>query len=253
MLQLIRFRKWNNTYIFDASASKCADASTPNACAVSLGGFFNEGRSSTYIKSSSNAASGAASETFPDHNDDVYGSDTLELNATLSLPHHPIGVQKGTVDHQNALGLGRNSTILNTLFSNSTISSRTYGWWHGWTGAESSQQMDGSLTLGGYDAAKISGSNITLPFTENNWDCLSGLGVTITDIKMNLRNGSDITVLGASRGSAMKACLAPSYEVMSLSEDIWNAFVNVSEVSPAEDERSRGINFWGMLIEAKGA
>ena len=113
--------------------------------------------------------------------------------------------------------------------------------------------MDGSLTLGGYDSAKISGKNLTLPFSNNDFDCLAGLIVTITDIQMNLQNGSDISILGASRGSAMKACLAPSYSVMSLSVDIWDAFVNVSKVAPAEDERSVGTNFWGMLIDADGA
>lgn len=139
------------------------------------------------------------------------------------------------------------------LFSNGSIASRTYGWWHGWTGAEASQQMDGSLTLGGYDSAKITGNNITLPFSNNVFDCLGGLIVTITDIQMNLRNGSDIGILGASRGSAMKACLATSHNVMDLPVDIWNAFVDVSKVTPAEDERSLGANFWGMLIDADGA
>ena len=113
--------------------------------------------------------------------------------------------------------------------------------------------MDGSLTFGGYDSAKITGKNITLPFSNNVFDCLGGLIVTITDIQMNLRNGSDIGILGVSRSSAMKACLATSYNVIDLPEDIWNAFVNVSKVTPAENSRSGGTNFWGMLIDADGA
>ena len=173
------------------------------------------------------------------------------MNSTLSFPRFPIGVNRGTVDRHNGLGLGRNSTLLNRLFSNGSIASRTYSYWHGWTGTEASQQVDGLLTFGGYDAAKVSGNNITLPFS-NDINC-SGYVVTINDIQMNLKNGSNISIIGASAGSALQACINPTYEAMSLSEDIWNRFVNVSEVTPAPDERALGVNMWAMLILASGA
>ena len=157
------------------------------------------------------------------------------------------------MDNQNALVLGRNSTLLNALFSKGAISSRIYSYLQGWTGAEASQQRDGILTLGGYDAAKVAGDNITLPFS-NDEDCSSeGYIVTVNDIQMNLKNGSNISILGPSAGSAMKACIVPGYTVLSLSEDIWNAFVKVSKITAATTIRSTGVHFWGMLINARGA
>lgn len=245
---------WNNTYIFDASATGingngCPDLvydqNSPNACAGTLGGFFKQQASTTYSKAGSLQALNTAGETISDHKSDVYGSDTLEVNSTLSLANFPFGVNRGSVDNQNGLGMGRNSTLLNALVSNGTISSRTWSFWNGWTGAEAQHQMDGSLILGGYDAAKISGRNITLPFSTEN-DCLRGYVATISDIKLNLVNGSTPSILGPSHGSAMKACVAPDYPVMTLSIDIWTAFVEASGVT--ELGRSFGTNYYGMLI-----
>lgn len=247
-------RLWNNTYVFDASATgsngnSCSDQvyddNAPNACAGTLGGFFNQQASTTYSKASSLRALNTAGETFPDHMDDVYGSDTLEVNSTLSLANFPVGVNRGKADNQNGLGMGRNSTLLNALVSNGTISSKTWSFWNGWTGTEAQHQMDGSLIFGGYDAAKISGKNITLPFSSEN-DCLRGYVVTISDIKLNLVNGSTASILGPSHGTAMRACVAPDYPIISLSVDIWTAFVEASGV--IEVGRSFGTNFFGMLI-----
>ena len=122
----------------------------------------------------------------------------------------------------NTLGIGRNSTLLNTLFSAGAIASRTWSYWHGWAGAESQHQIDGNLTVGGYDAAKTLGTNVTLPFTNSEPEnCPSGYIVTITEIKMNLKNGSSPSILGASnKGSAMRACVDGLFPTMMLSEDI---------------------------------
>ncbi len=241
-------RLWNNTFISDASAASangngCPDQ--PNACAGLLGGFFNQQASTTYSKAGSFQALNTAGEAFPDHKDDVFGSDTLEVNSTISLANFPFGVNRGKSDNRNGLGMGRNSTLMNALVSNGTISSKSWSFWNGWTGAEAQHQMDGSLILGGYDAAKISGRNITLPFSNEN-DCSQGYLVTISDIKLNLVNGSTPSILGPSHGSAMKACVAPDYPIISLSIDIWTAFVEASGVT--ELGRSFGTNFFGMLI-----
>lgn len=105
--------------------------------------------------------------------------------------------------------------------------------------------MDGNLVFGGYDAAKIAGNNITLPFITDS-HCPEGYIVTISDIKMNLLNGSNPSILGPSAGSALRACIGPGYPLMSLSQDVWDAFVKVSGVR--EVGRSNQTNFFGMLI-----
>jgi len=216
----------------------------PNACAGSVGGFFNEQSSTTYSGASFEALHVAA-EALAHHGNDVFGTDTLKINSSLSLAKFPFGVNKGKVDNVNALGVGRNSTLLNTLVSRGDIASRTYSFWDGWTGAEPQHQMDGNLVIGGYDAAKISGNNITLPFSTDSV-CLEGYIVTISDIKMELPNGSSPSILGSFAGSQLRACVGPGYPIMTFPQEVWNAFVKVSGVT--EVGRSLQTDFLGMLI-----
>ena len=250
-LFLTLFRRWNNTYIFDSSVS-CPNLDTPVGCAGRWGGFFVESSSTSWAQAASFAALSTARETIGDHDQDLPGNDTVHLNSSLALTTFPLGISrvKDTYGSMNSIGLGSNSTLLNALVSAGTIASKTWAFFQGWTGAESNQQMDGSLVLGGYDKAKVMGNNITLPFSES-LNCISHLIVTITDIKMNLKNGSNPSILGPSAGSAFKACIKPDVHVTGLSSDIWSSFVGISGVH--EIGRSDGINFWGMLISAKGA
>ena len=207
------------------------------------------GTSKTWVPTNFEAL-GTPSERYP-VTDYERGSDTLLVNTTLSIPDFPLGIIRGQADFQNALGLGRNSTLLDALVSAGAIFSKTFSIFQGWTGAQTQYQTDGSLVIGGYDSAKITGNNITLPFTVED-SCVSGLVISVTDINMNLKNGSNVSIIGESRGSALRACIEPTFSPISLSEDIWWAFTNVTEV--AEIGRSISpINFWGVAIPADGA
>ena len=85
------------------------------------------------------------------------------------------------------------------------------------------------MVLGGYDAAKVAGSNITLPFAPSD-DCACGYVITVTDIKMNLRNGSNISIIGQSGGSSLNACIDGDGPII-ITKDIWWAFTNITGVS----------------------
>ncbi len=251
-------RKYNNTYLNDVTVPGCSVNSTRLLCSNQYGGLFDEGSSTTWSPADF-AALGTAGESTPDQDNgftsgqdnDAWGTDTLLVNTTLSVPLFPLGIYRGSTGSQNTLGLGRNSTILNALVSAGAIASRTFSIFQGWTGSQTEYQTDGSLIVGGYDSAKITGNNITLPFTVED-NCNSGLIISVTDINMNLINGSNVSVIGQSQGSAMRACIEPNYSPITLPEEIWWAFTNVTGV--AETGRSVSpINLWGMTIPAKGA
>ncbi len=194
---------------------------------------------------------GTASESTSAQENDTGGTDTLLVNTTLSIPDFPLGIIRDSTDFQNSLGLGRNSTLLNALVSTGAILSRTFSIFQGWTGAQTQHQTDGSLILGGYDSAKITGKNITQQFAVDG-SCPSGLVITVTDINMNLNNGSNVSIIGESRGSAMRACIDPTFSPISLSDDIWWAFTNVTGVAEIGRSVSQ-INLWGMMVPANGA
>lgn len=242
--------KYNNTYLNDGTVPGCSVNNTKLQCSNQYGGLFDEGSSTTWSPADFTALGTAAESTSDQHND-TWGSDTLLVNTTLLIPHFPLGIFRGSTDYQNTLGLGRNSTMLNALVSAGAIVSRTFSIFQGWTGSQTQYQTDGSLILGGYDSAKIRGSNITLPFTVED-NCNNGFIISVTDINMNLRNGSNVSIIGRSQGSAMRACIEPNFSPITLSEEIWWAFTNVTGV--AETGRSISpINPWGMMIPASGA
>lgn len=216
------------------------------------GGYFNEGKSSTWTKASSLAALDTAEENNSNLDNDVYGSDDLTLASNLTLSKYPLGVARVDAEEMNVVGVGINSSLLTALESTGAISSRSWAYWHGWTGDNASTQLDGNLVLGGYDSKKTTGSNLTLPLSHQP-HCVSGLVITVTDIVLNLASGSNKSIIGSSDGSAFQACVSPDYPHMSLSSDIWDSFLTVSNSTPAGRSAKGGFNFRGMLIDSDGA
>ena len=192
------------------------------------------------------------------HIHDTSGSDVIAVGANLTLLNAPVGIIKtdegaslSNDASKHLLGLGDNSTLMSKLQSIGASSSRTWSLYQGLNGAEAVNQVDGALTIGGYDRAKISGPNITLPLRYES-KCSTGLMISVDDIKMNLKNGSSPSVLGSSAGSAFKACITPGGAGLSLSEDIWSRFVTIA--GSVEAGRSTGVvNYWNMLVQSQGA
>ena len=151
----------------------------------------------------------------------------------------------------NTLGLGQNSTLLSALVSSGAIASRTWSMFQGWTGADTQYQMDGSVVLGGYDAAKITGENITQSFAPAD-NCINGYVISVTGLMMNLKNGSAASIMDPAQGSEFQACIEPGLTTMTLSENEWWRFTNISE-SPELGRSLSPIHFFGMLVSAQGA
>ena len=124
---------------------------------------------------------------------DDLGAGNITLN---SFPIGMPGFDYGTQNHpQGAIGLGQNSTLLSGLKDAGHINSRSYGYWWGEDGATSNAQTDGSLVLGGYDAAKIQGANITNALKTPSLSCMSGMHMTITDIIMRFPNSTRSSII----------------------------------------------------------
>ena len=109
--------------------------------------------------------------------------------------------------------------------------------------------MDGSLVLGGYDAAKVtSDQNFTGSIIEAA-TCSSGLSVTIDSIVLNFPNGSNPNLLDPVYGSSpLQACICIECPMlMSLPVNPYftrfEAFTNTQTIN-----RSEGINFNTMLF-----
>lgn len=246
----------NNTYIFDEITQSNLGGCSANEtveCIAQVGGLFNA--STTWSRLDNGSTLSTASESpliNPNHTADLWGTDILAVTPEKNLPDFPLGISRGQGETMNTLGLGRNSTLLNALMDSDAIVARTWGFWQGWTGAESRHQFDGNLVFGGYDEAKTIGPNITLPTSapdDLDTDCYL---VTITDIKMNLKNGSSPNLFGPNKATAARACVEPHFDTISLSQGMWDTFLSISGSTYVERSKSV-IAFYGMLIEADGA
>lgn len=214
-------------------------------CSATAGGIWHKERSSSWLQTFSSDALQSAPESFPDKFDKLIGIETIRIGSSLPLSNFPVILSPSLLGGQNILGLARNSTLLNRLSSDGLIASRAWGYYQGWTGAETQHQLDGSLVLGGYDEAKTIGKNASF-FFGGEGTCNSGLSFTISDIKMNFLNGTHVSIIDPSPGSAMGACLSFSYPLVSLPVDMWNSFVQFSEVNVLG--RALGANNEAMLI-----
>jgi hypothetical protein len=131
--------------------------------------------------------------------------DTLRAGNT-TLDDFPVGMLGfdvgGPFDTQANIGLGRNSTLLNALRESERINSRTYSFWWGRNSASSANSMDGQLVLGGYDAAKVTGPNITQKLLPSTVGCGSGMYLTVTNMVLGFPNGTKAEMLSPSTISA---------------------------------------------------
>ena len=217
-------------------------------CSAQHGGFFDSGSSSTWSQAASYNALGLPVEGDPKIYKNIWGTDQLLLNSTLSMPDFPISIERLDNEAFSLIGLGSNSTFVKALFDAKAIASKTWSLAWGWSGIDAAHQMNGNMVFGGYDAAKSQGPNTTSRLVYQK-QCPSGLVVTITDITLNLKNGSNPSILGSSHGSAMQACLDLEHPLITLPRDIYDGFVNFGGGTPFN--RSTGNAFWGMNFEAK--
>ena len=151
-------RTLDDTYLYHDSR-RCSvpdiDSGTLRLCSATVGGIWNKERSSSWLK---------ASSFDPDKSDDFTGTETIRIGSSAPLSNFPIRSPPSLFSAQNFLGLSKNSTLLNRLSAAGLIASRAWGYYQGWTGAETQHQLDGSLVLGGYDEAKTIGQNTSFSF-----------------------------------------------------------------------------------------
>ena len=112
--------------------------------------------------------------------------------------------------------------------------------------------MDGSLVLGGYDAAKITGENMTQAFSslEDMKACPSSLIVFLTDVQVNFPNGTATSLFGTSAGTAMRSCIKPDIPLITFPQNVWQAFsdaIGGSYIAP-----SGSYKLWGMDYSING-
>lgn len=185
------------------------------------GGLFFEQKSTTWAEQTTMENAKAFPENdFTSLNDsDIWGIDMIHLNATTTVEAFPIAISTHRTFPLNSIGLGLNSSLLDALNASGKIMSSTWSVFWGLIGAEAQNQMDGSVILGGFDRAKTTGNNLTLP-VQTATDCRTGLVVMVQDISMEFASGKAQSILD----SPLEMCIDPSFQLVSLPSGVMDLF-----------------------------
>ncbi|KAJ8130410.1 hypothetical protein O1611_g3216 [Lasiodiplodia mahajangana] len=229
--QDIVFLPWpelNNTWIYDEQPF-CDSSIIFNdvICQVRRGNLYSEANSSSYQKAEDiPSAGGAPVETQGEGAETGIGKllrssvaveDALHIGSVQVAESYPFGVPRLSWDHgytiSHPIGLGSNSTLLNTLVQAGRIGSRVWSifWGRMWVAAEDA--IDGSIVFGGYDTQKVIGTNYTQPLDfSDRTGCWTGMKVRVSGVKLNLRTGDDVELLPSN--AAFDACIVPQRQLL---------------------------------------
>ncbi|KAH7171161.1 aspartic peptidase domain-containing protein [Dactylonectria macrodidyma] len=182
------------------------------------GNLFQEDKSNTFDKANDIIAAGGVGDEVGFEGSEtgikklvstsLGGTDTLTLNGSVTLDGLPIGIPRMKWDAGytmlHPLGLGSNSTYLNTLRAAGKIGSRVWSLFWGRMWVENS--INGSLVLGGYDEEK------SLARITPRHSTMTTLRVILSDIKLNFRDGSDESIFPSN--AALPCCLVPHQQLL---------------------------------------
>lgn len=220
-------RELNNTWVYDYKPY-CDDSIiwSDLICHVRRGGYFYENASSTWDKASSVVDAGGAIQETDDTGAELGivdllttslgGTDTMSLGtSSTNLTTWPIGIPRLNWDHGyttlHALGLGSNSTFLQSLVDAGQIASKVWSifWGRMWV----DDWLDGSVIFGGYDSELVIGNNYTqnLDYSEST-GCWTGMKVTISDIVLNIRDGSKVSIFPTNY--ELPTCIVPQRQLL---------------------------------------
>ncbi|KAJ0370495.1 hypothetical protein COL26b_010065 [Colletotrichum chrysophilum] len=258
---MLPWAELNNTWIYNTNPN--CDSSiiwNDEICEVRRGNLFREDDSTTFIKATDIVSAGGAPEEITTAGTEIGvkklistsigGNDDLDIGST-SLNNTPLGIPTLRWDNGytmlHALGLGANSTYLTSLAQASQLGSRVWSifWGRMW----SNNNIDGSLVLGGYDSEKVTGKNFTqrLDYSEST-GCWTGMKVTVTDVQVNFRDGSDKSIMPLN--TALQCCIVPHRHLLWEAPGTFvDAFENVT------NSKDTGVSFglhWSARTFAAG-
>ena len=257
----------NNTCLRHPGSDYTKPNVTRAECFTSYGGLFDESKSSTWRNANNASDIGIFVDDIAglgavNYGEAAYGVDTISPSLNISISDQPLVVQRSADNvsaayFENTLGLGKNSTLLNGLFSAGKIASRTWSIFEGWTGADSQNQTNGSLILGGYDAAQTKGKNITVKFATDPGDEYAfrcHMVVTVRDMQLRFTNGSNASLFDSTASTAVPYCIIPTYSPITLTYAAWVNFLSLTNSSDLSNGVLRSpsyLSWYNNLVSAE--
>ncbi|KAH8820273.1 hypothetical protein F5884DRAFT_763369 [Xylogone sp. PMI_703] len=161
------------------------------------------------------------------------GVGSITSNSYYSMAPQVFGFVSRHEDQ--VLGLGLNSTLLNTLYSGGYIASRSVGLWYGIPSSDPNIARNGSIVFGGYSASRLLGGFANQTYPIGAWQlprhCLWEIKVA--------RVSSGPTVISSNE---FGACVEPSEPSLVLPSALYNQLSSDSSSSDVGIKLSNGLN-----------
>lgn len=234
----------------------CEDAWSDTACITFRGGAYDldSSTSDTNVSAESHPVD-SRNITVPQYPEMDFVGDSLTINENITLLDFPLAMAKDNWGEQGyyphmAIGLGANSTLLNVLKNSGKILSRSWSFFYGIVSG--SNQVNGQLVLGGYDASRVSGDSSEHTMSPVSSPCPTKLVVTVQGMALRFPNGTETNIFGASQSSALAVCLIPNIPMvmrMPLTP-YFNNFMTATDNSIYSMDRSTGLYYWNLRYPA---
>ncbi|POR32113.1 Uncharacterized protein TPAR_07685 [Tolypocladium paradoxum] len=245
--------KWdnNNTFLYGPKCDSMQIMKSNDACITFRGGVYEDrsdskGTLASSVKPPPDLWSSTTYDMF---------TETLDLGGNNSLRAFPLASPKDYkgwdtqgYDPQNIIGMGTGSTLMDACRKAGRIASDSSGFYWGLDGVLDSDQMKGSLVLGGYDKAKTYGNGRTLQLSDRR-DCPTRMTVSINDIVLNFANGTDASVFPKDNGGTfLLACIIPERPSL-MDMPRTPHFQNLLDAIGNEEwSRTVGVDWWNVVL-----
>ncbi|MCJ1353674.1 MAG: hypothetical protein MMC33_003661 [Icmadophila ericetorum] len=218
----------DNTRLRNARDCELGNASVASGCQGSSGSTFDLAKSPTWVAAAPGAFNVSVIDPFDPGESVIDGWDIVKFFPTSTFPGFPLEVWSSqTSANKSGLALGPQSSVLTFLYDVKLIPSYIFGLFYG--SRSQLQGIDGNLTIGGYDAARVAGPWTNFSTTSQflgNAAC--PLQVLISDIRLNNIEGS-FSLLDET-DSLVPACLDPLQNDFTLTESMYSNFLNVTRI-----------------------
>ncbi|KAH0542271.1 hypothetical protein FGG08_003298 [Glutinoglossum americanum] len=184
-----------------AAQDFCANSDLPGCDA--RGAYFESGVSTSFTPINDYKSADIASD---DDASGSFGKDTLHLYTHYfqsdpawenSVPDFPVRVTSNSSGTGDRLGLGYGSTLLQRLFNSGMVASRAFSLYIGTAMDRAAGNVNGSITLGGYDSARFTGQVFNYSIGSGEYP----FGVRVSDIVVNNPDGTNQSLLDRSKFS----------------------------------------------------
>ncbi|MCJ1230812.1 hypothetical protein MMC12_007486 [Toensbergia leucococca] len=215
----------NNTRVRNIRDCEEGNATAETGCAGASGSDFDVERSTTWQAAAPRDWNVSTVDPHEGGETVVEGWDQAEFYGTGPIPGFPLEVWSDLAsDNKSGLAFGPESSFLDWFLQAGKVPSRVFGIFFG--SRSQLQGVDGNVTIGGYDKARVNGPWTNFSMQTQHLDAPCPLQVLIKDIRLNNINGSSSLFLDSD--ATVAACLDPLQNGFTLTQSMYDRFINLT-------------------------